>query len=148
MKGLSLLLCAAAALAAPLCPAQDALAPAEENPAATKVTDADREAVLNNLRQQLACLRELRDAICTVQDKAGADAAATKVKEIAERYVQLAEASQKFGEVTDESMLQEVMKLLQDEPAAESLPLIVEMLGNNDFYGSTALKEALVPFLS
>ena len=141
-----LLLCCAAALAAPLCPAQDAAAPAEVSPA-PKAAEEVRNAVLDNVRQQVACLRDLRDAICMVQDKAGADAAAPKVKEIAERYMQLAEASRKLGEVTDEALLREALQLLQEEPAAESLPLIVQMLAENDFYGSTALQEALAPFL-
>lgn len=149
MRTLAVILCTAAALAAPLCLAQDAESPADTNTPspAPKVAEDVRKAVLDNVRQQVACLRDLRDTICMVQDKAGAEAAAPKVKEIAERYVQLAEASQKFGEVMDDTLLQEALQMLQDEPAAESLPLIITMLADNDYYGSTALKEALAPMV-
>ncbi len=151
MKSLYILLCIAAVLAASLSFAQEpAETPADTSTQAPapKVAEDVRKAVLDNVRQQVACLRDLRDAICLVQDKAAADAAAPKVKEIAERYVQLAEASQKFGEVMDDTLIQEALQLLQEEPASESLPLIITMLSDNGYYGSTALKDALAPMVA
>lgn len=147
MRTLAVILCTAAALAASVSLAQEAETPASTSPA-PKVAEDVRKAVLDNVRQQVACLRDLRDTICMVQDKAGADAAAPKAKEIAQRYTALAEESQKFGEVMDDTLLQEALQMLQDEPAAESLPLIITMLSDNDYYGSTALQEALAPFVT
>ena len=141
MKNLALILCAALM---PLGSACAADAPA--TPAATEAAAA-RDAVLGNTRKQVDCIRELRDALALVQDKAAADAAAPKVKEIVERMVRLQEDSQKMDVEADDALLQEALKMLQDEPATEALPLIVNMLHDSDYHGSAALREALAPVI-
>lgn len=141
MKALTLTLCAALM---PLGSACAANAPA--TPAATEAAAA-RDAVLGNTRKQVDCIRELRDALALVQDKAAADAAAPKVKEIVERMVQLQEDSQKMDVEADDALLQEALKMLQDEPATEALPLIINMLHDSDYHGSAALREALAPVI-
>ena len=140
MKNLVLTLCAALM---PLGSACAADTPA--TPAATEA--AARDAILGNTRKQVDCIRELRDALALVQDKAAADAAAPKVKEIVERMVQLQEDSQKMDVEADDALLQEALKMLQDEPATEALPLIINMLHDSDYYGSAALREALAPVI-
>ena len=141
MKALILTLCAALV---PLCSARAAEAPA--SPAAAEAA-ATRQAVLDNIRQQVDCIRELRDALALVQDKAAADAAAPKVKEIVERMVQLQEDSQKMDVEADDAILEQALKIMQDEPATEALPLIVNMLHDSDYHGSAALREALAPII-
>ena len=141
MKALTLTLCAALM---PLGSACAADAPA--TPAAAEAAAA-RDAVLGNTRKQVDCIRELRDALALVQDKAAADAAAPKVKEIVERMVQLQEDSQKMDVEADDALLQEALKMLQDEPATEALPLIINMLHDSDYHGSAALREALAPVI-
>ena len=141
MKNLVLTLCAALM---PLGSACAADAPA--TPAAAEAAAA-RDAILGNTRKQVDCIRELRDALALVQDKAAADAAAPKVKEIVERMVQLQEDSQKMDVEADDALLQEALKMLQDEPATEALPLIINMLYDSDYYGSAALREALAPVI-
>ena len=141
MKNLVLTLCAALM---PLGSACAADAPA--TPAAAEAASA-RDAILGNTRKQVDCIRELRDALALVQDKAAADAAAPKVKEIVERMVQLQEDSQKMDVEADDALLQEALKMLQDEPATEALPLIVNMLHDSNYHGSAALREALAPVI-
>lgn len=141
MKDLILILCAA------LMPLGSAVA--AETPATPAAAEAAsvRENVLGNARKQLDCIRELRDALVLVQDKASADAAAPKVKEVVERMVLLQEESQKMDVEVDDALLQEALKMLQDEPATEALPLIITMLNDSDYYGSAALREALAPVI-
>lgn len=141
MKSFILILCAA------LMPLGSAVA--AETPATPAATEAAsvRENVLGNARKQLDCIRELRDALVLVQDKASADAAAPKVKEVVERMVLLQEESQKMDVEVDDALLQEALKMLQDEPATEALPLIITMLNDSDYYGSAALREALAPVI-
>ncbi len=141
MKNLILILCAA------LMPLGSAVA--AETPATPAAAEAAsvRENVLGNARKQLDCIRELRDALVLVQDKASADAAAPKVKEVVERMVLLQEESQKMDVEVDDALLQEALKMLQDEPATEALPLIITMLNDSDYYGSAALREALAPVI-
>lgn len=141
MKSLILILCAA------LMPLGSAVA--AETPATPAAAEAAsvRENVLGNARKQLDCIRELRDALVLVQDKASADAAAPKVKEVVERMVLLQEESQKMDVEVDDALLQEALKMLQDEPATEALPLIITMLNDSDYYGSAALREALAPVI-
>lgn len=141
MKNLILILCAALM---PLGCAVAAETPA--TPAAAEAASV-RENVLGNARKQLDCIRELRDALVLVQDKASADAAAPKVKEVVERMVLLQEESQKMDVEVDDALLQEALKMLQDEPATEALPLIITMLNDSDYYGSAALREALAPVI-
>lgn len=141
MKAFTLTLCAALM---PLGSACAADTPA--TPAATEAASA-RDAILGNTRKQLDCIRELRDALVLVQDKASADAAAPKVKEVVERMVLLQEESQKMDVEVDDALLQEALKMLQDEPATEALPLIITMLNDSDYYGSAALREALAPVI-
>lgn len=141
MKNLILILCAA------LMPLGSAVA--AETPATPAAAEAAsvRENVLGNARKQLDCIRELRDALVLVQDKASADAAAPKVKEVVERMILLQEESQKMDVEVDDALLQEALKMLQDEPATEALPLIITMLNDSDYYGSAALREALAPVI-
>lgn len=141
MKNFILILCAA------LMPLGSAVA--AETPATPAAAEAAsvRENVLGNARKQLDCIRELRDALVLVQDKASADAAAPKVKEVVERMVLLQEESQKMDVEVDDALLQEALKMLQDEPATEALPLIITMLNDSDYYGSAALREALAPVI-
>lgn len=141
MKSFILILCAA------LMPLGSAVA--AETPATPAAAEAAsvRENVLGNARKQLDCIRELRDALVLVQDKASADAAAPKVKEVVERMVLLQEESQKMDVEVDDALLQEALKMLQDEPATEALPLIITMLNDSDYYGSAALREALAPVI-
>lgn len=141
MKSLILILCAA------LMPLGSAVA--AETPATPAAAEAAsvRENVLGNARKQLDCIRELRDALVLVQDKASADAAAPKVKEVVERMVLLQEESQKMDVEVDDALLQDALKMLQDEPATEALPLIITMLNDSDYYGSAALREALAPVI-
>ena len=141
MKALTLTLCAALMPLGSACAAE---APA--TPAAAEAAAA-RDAILGNTRRQVDCIRELRDALALVQDKAAADAAAPKVKEIVERMVQLQEDSQKMDVEADDALLQEALKMLQDEPATEALPLIINMLHDSDYHGSAALREALAPVI-
>ena len=141
MKNLILILCAA------LMPLGSTVA--AETPATPAAAEAAsvREIVLGNARKQLDCIREQRDALVLVQDKASADAAAPKVKEVVERMVLLQEESQKMDVEVDDALLQEALKMLQDEPATEALPLIITMLNDSDYYGSAALREALAPVI-
>ena len=141
MKNLVLTLCAALMPLGSACAADAPATPAAADAAAA------RDAVLGNTRKQVDCIRELRDALALVQDKAAADAAAPKVKEIVERMVQLQEDSQKMDVEADDALLQEALKMLQDEPATEALPLIINMLHDSDYYGSAALREALAPVI-
>ena len=141
MKALTLTLCAALMPLGSACAADTPATPAAAEAAAA------RDAVLGNTRKQVDCIRELRDALALVQDKAAADAAAPKVKEIVERMVQLQEDSQKMDVEADDALLQEALKMLQDEPATEALPLIVNMLHDSDYHGSAALREALAPVI-
>ena len=142
MKNLVLTLCAALM---PLGSACAADAPA--TPAAAEAAAA-RDAVLGNTRTQVDCIRELRDALALVQDKAAADAAAPKVKEIVERLVQLQEESRETAAEADDALLQEALKIIEGEPAMESFPVIATMLNDNGYYGSAALREALAPILA
>ncbi|MDO4817341.1 MAG: hypothetical protein Q3986_02815 [Akkermansia sp.] len=141
MKALTLTLCAALMPLGSACAADTPATPAAAEAAAA------RDAVLGNTRKQVDCIRELRDALALVQDKAAADAAAPKVKEIVERMVQLQEDSQKMDVEADDALLQEALKMLQDEPATEALPLIINMLHDSDYHGSAALREALAPVI-
>lgn len=141
MKALTLTLCAALMPLGSACAADTPATPAAAEAAAA------RDAILGNTRRQVDCIRELRDALALVQDKAAADAAAPKVKEIVERMVQLQEDSQRMDVEADDALLQEALKMLQDEPATEALPLIINMLHDSDYHGSAALREALAPVI-
>lgn len=127
---------AAAALCSSFAIAQDA--PATQEPIAAVCSPEEAEAVLDEV---IASLTEVTDTLESIQDKASADAAVSRLEAVKARMIEAQAKMDALGQPDEATQEKLAMKLL---PALFNLSPRMEAAGQriveNDCYGSEALK--------
>lgn len=132
--------------ATPVQPAQPAVPAAELTPAqpAADKPQATREQADSLMKSMVSLLNEVNAAVSSVTDKASADAAAVKLKEIKAKMEELQKSTENMAppspadmEALQQQYLPEIMKV------SSELQKNVQALQEKKFYGSEELETAL-----